>query len=60
MATFSKGSVKIGWDDSEQKEFAKAIRANLLVQTPLQVRHGPAHTTATKPPGATINLAPCR
>lgn len=28
----------VGWEESEQKEFLKAIRQPLLVQTPLQVR----------------------
>lgn len=32
------GPVKFGWDETEQKEFLKAIKQPLLVQTPLQVR----------------------
>jgi hypothetical protein len=29
---------KLGFDDSEQREFAKALKQQLLVQTPLQVQ----------------------
>lgn len=32
---------KLGFDESEQKEFTRALRQGLLVQTPLQVRAWP-------------------
>ncbi|GLC33000.1 hypothetical protein PLESTB_000381800 [Pleodorina starrii] len=37
MGTNSGVEVRIGWDESEQKEFFKAIRQPLMVQTPLQL-----------------------
>lgn len=37
MGTLTGVEVRIGWDDSEQKEFIKAIRQPLMVQTPLQL-----------------------
>ncbi|GIL44494.1 hypothetical protein Vafri_1945 [Volvox africanus] len=37
MGTNSGVEVRIGWDESEQKEFMKAIRQPLMVQTPLQL-----------------------
>uniref|UniRef100_A0A7S0S532 Uncharacterized protein n=1 Tax=Chlamydomonas leiostraca TaxID=1034604 RepID=A0A7S0S532_9CHLO len=33
----SSGKPKIGWDETESKEFSKAIKGQLFVQTPLQV-----------------------
>ncbi len=33
-------AMKIGFDESEQKEFNRALKQNLLVQTPLQVTQG--------------------
>jgi hypothetical protein len=35
MAAANK--VKIGWDEGESKEFGKALKQPLMVQTPLQV-----------------------
>ncbi|EFJ43882.1 hypothetical protein VOLCADRAFT_121376 [Volvox carteri f. nagariensis] len=37
MGTNPGVDVRIGWDESEQKEFMKAIRQPLMVQTPLQL-----------------------
>jgi hypothetical protein len=33
----AKAGTKIGFDEIEQKEFNKALKQQLLVQTPLQV-----------------------
>lgn len=36
MATRGLGA-KLGWDEGEAKEFSKALKQSLMVQTPLQV-----------------------
>ncbi|KAG2450578.1 hypothetical protein HYH02_005079 [Chlamydomonas schloesseri] len=37
MGTNTGVEIRIGWEESEQKEFLKAIRQPLMVQTPLQL-----------------------
>ncbi len=37
MGTITGVEFRLGWEENEQKEFLKAIRQPLMVQTPLQV-----------------------